>query len=101
MNGALGEGVLPGFLRGLYVERRTGLLHFSRDAERHSVRFLKGNIVHARTNVREDRLGETLVRKGLLSAADLKRATGFVLRDKKRLGGGPPQCGLPDQCKRA
>jgi len=99
MNGALGEGVLPGFLRGLYVERRTGLLHFNRDAERHSVRFLKGSIVHARTNVKEDRLGETLVRKGLLSAADLKRATGFVLRDKKRLGEVLQQLGILDQDK--
>lgn len=99
MNGALGEGVLPGFLRGLYVERRTGLLHFNRDAERHSVRFLKGSIVHARTNVKEDRLGETLVRKGLLSAGDLKRATGFVLRDKKRLGEVLQQLGILDQDK--
>ena len=99
MNGALGEGVLPGFLRGLYVERRTGLLHFNRDAERHSVRFLKGSIVHARTNVKEDRLGETLVRKGLLSAGDLKRATGFVLRDKKRLGQVLQQLGILDQDK--
>lgn len=99
MNGALGEGVLPGFLRELYVERRTGLLHFKRDPERHSVRFLKGSIVHARTNVKEDRLGETLVRKGLLSAADLKRATGFVLRDKKRLGEVLQQLRILDQDK--
>lgn len=99
MKGALGEGVLPGFLRGLYVERRTGLLHFNRDAERHSVRFLKGSIVHARTNVKDARLGETLVRKGLLSAGDLKRATGFVLRDKKRLGEVLQQLGILDQDK--
>ncbi len=86
MNGTVSEGSIAGVLRDLYVGRKSGLLHFTRGEERRSVRFHKGNIVHADTNVKEERLGETLVRQGLLSAADLKRATGFVLRDKKRLG---------------
>ncbi len=86
MNGSLAEGLLPAVLRDLYVGRRTGFLHFKREGERRSVYFHRGNIVHADTNVREERLGETLVRQGLLKEADLKRATGFVLRDKKRLG---------------
>jgi curved DNA-binding protein CbpA len=86
MKGTLSEGAVAGILRELYVGRRSGLLHFTRDGERRSVRLYKGNIVHADTNVKEERLGETLVRRGLLSAADLKRATGFVLRDKRRLG---------------
>jgi hypothetical protein len=86
MQGSLAEGLLPTVLRDLYVARKTGFLHFNREGERRSVYFSKGNIVHADTNVREERLGETLVRQGLLTEADLKRATGFVLRDKKRLG---------------
>jgi tetratricopeptide (TPR) repeat protein len=86
MKGSLSEGAIAGILRELYVGRKSGLLHFTRGSERRSVRFYKGNIVHADTNVKEERLGETLVRRGLLSAADLKRATGFVLRDKRRLG---------------
>src|SRR5262249_36163001 len=40
----------------------------------------------AESNARDDRMGEVLVRHGRLTAADLKRATGFALRDKKRLG---------------
>ena len=86
LQGPLWEGVLPGVLRQLYVGRRTGLLALSREAERRSVRFYVGNIANAETNVREDRLGELLVRVGLLSERHLKQATGIVLRDGKRLG---------------
>ncbi|HET7293900.1 MAG TPA: DUF4388 domain-containing protein [Vicinamibacteria bacterium] len=86
MKGSVEQGILPTVLRDLYVGRRTGFLHFNRAEERRSVYFAKGNLVHADTNVREERLGETLVRQGLLTEADLRRAAGFVLRDKKRLG---------------
>ncbi len=86
MNGTVSEGSIAGVLRDLYVGRKSGLLNFTRGEERRSVRFHRGNIVHADTNVKDERLGEMLVRQDLLSSADLKRATGFVLRDKKRLG---------------
>lgn len=86
MKGTLSEGAVAGILRELYVGRKSGLLSFTRGGERRSVRLYKGNIIHADTNVKDERLGETLVRRGLLSSADLKRATGFVLRDKRRLG---------------
>ncbi|HEY7515711.1 MAG TPA: DUF4388 domain-containing protein [Vicinamibacteria bacterium] len=86
MNGTVSEGVIAAILREIYVGRGSGILHFTQGEERRSVRFHKGNIVHGDTNVKEERLGEILVKQGLLSSADLKRATGFVLRDKKRLG---------------
>jgi tetratricopeptide (TPR) repeat protein len=86
MKGSLVEGLLPKFLRELYVGRKTGLLHFRRGEERRSVRFHHGNIVNADTSLKEERLGEVLVRLGKLTPEELKRATGFVLRDRKRLG---------------
>ena len=96
MKGSIEEGVLPTVLRDLYVGRKTGFLHFSRGNERRSVYFAGGSLVHGDTNVREDRLGETLVRQGLLTEADLKRATGFMLRDKKRLGAVLVELGVLD-----
>jgi curved DNA-binding protein CbpA len=99
MKGSVAEGLLPAVLRDLYVARKTGFLHFMREAERRSVCFSAGNIVHADTNVREERLGETLVGQGLLTEADLKRATGFVLRDKKRLGAVLVELGILDDGK--
>lgn len=99
MKGPLAEGLLPQVLRDLYVGRKTGFLHFTREEERRSVYFRKGDIVHAETNVKDERLGETLVAQGLLSSADLKRATGFVLRDKKRLGEVLVELGILDRDK--
>lgn len=86
MKGSLSQGALPVVLGRLYVERRSGLLHLKRGAERRSARFRKGHIVHADTNAAEDHMGEVLVRTGLLSQADLDRATARVLRERKRLG---------------
>lgn len=86
MNGSLTEGALPSLLRVLYVGRRTGLLHLSRDQLRHSVLFRRGDIVSARTDVTAERLGETLVRLGFLSEADFARATEQMVRGGRRLG---------------
>ena len=99
MQGALAEGVLPGILRELYVGRRTGMLYFVRGDERRGVRFSKGHIVRADTNVVEERLGETLVRLGHLSRQDLERATAIVMRDKKRLGVVLHELGVLDKDK--
>jgi tetratricopeptide (TPR) repeat protein len=86
MNGDLTEGVVPGLLREIYVGQRNGSLTLVRGEERQSLRFRRGHIVNAHTNVLEERLGEMLVRRGLLSETDLARATAIVVRDGRRLG---------------
>ena len=96
MSGDLAEGVVPGLLREIYVGRRGGTLHLVRGEERQSLRFRHGHIVNAHTNVREERLGEMLVRRGLLSEADLARATEVVVRDGRRLGEVLGDMGLID-----
>ena len=94
--GALWEGVLPGVLRRLYVGRASGRLVLERGGERHGLRFDGGHILNAETSVREDRMGALLVAHGRLSAGDLKRATGFALRDRKRIGVVLVELGLLD-----
>ncbi len=86
MEGPLWEGVLPGVLRKLFVGRKTGVLSFRLKNERRSVRFRGGTIVSADSSIPEEWMGELLVREGRLSRDDLKRAVGFALRDKRRLG---------------
>lgn len=97
MNGSLSEGVLPGILKELYVGRKTGVLQLERDGQRHSLQFRKGVIVRGETSVKLERLGETLVRHGLLSGQDLERATEVVVRDGKRLGVVLSELGLIDK----
>ena len=96
MTGDLAEGVVPDLLRQIYVGRGNGTLTLARGQERQSLRFRHGHIVNAHTNVVEERLGEMLVRRGLLSAADLERATAIVVRDKRRLGEVLDELGLLD-----
>jgi tetratricopeptide (TPR) repeat protein len=96
MKGDLAEGVLPGVLRTLYVERRTGLLHVTRGEERGSICFIKGNIVYGDTTIKECHLGETLVRHGLLSPWDLERAGEMVGVTGRRLGQVLVDLGLLD-----
>jgi tetratricopeptide (TPR) repeat protein len=96
MNGDLAEGVVPDLLREIYVGRRSGTLNLVRGQERQSLRFRHGHIVNAHTNVLEERLGEMLVRRGVLSEADLARATEVVVRDARRLGEVLAEMGLID-----
>jgi len=86
MDDSLVKGVVPGLLREIYVGRRSGWLRLVRGQERQGIRFRRGHIVNAHTNVLEERLGELLVRRGKLSAADLARATEIVVQEKARLG---------------
>jgi len=95
-SGEIAEGVLPELLRTMYVGRASGVLHLVRGDEEQSLRFRGGHIVNAHTNVVEDRLGEMLVRRGLLTPADLARATEVVVREKRRLGEVLAQLGLLD-----
>jgi hypothetical protein len=74
---------IPEILRGLYVSRRTGLLHFARGDALRSVRFDKGRMVHASTNDPQAQFGEILVRDALLTRAQLIQAQ-RVSREKGR-----------------
>jgi tetratricopeptide (TPR) repeat protein len=96
LTGELAEGTVSQLLRQIYVGRRNGLLHLVKGQERQSLRFRRGHIVNATTNVVEERLGEMLVRRGMLSPADLARATEIVLREGKRLGLVLSELGLID-----
>ena len=86
MKGTLGEGVLPSVLRELYVGRQTGVLRFTQGAARRTIQLVKGSIVNAASEAPEEHLGETLVRLGRLSRADVDRAGEVVRREHKRLG---------------
>jgi curved DNA-binding protein CbpA len=97
MTGELAEGVVPELLRELYVGRRTGTLHLEKRDEKQSLRVRRGHIVNAHTTVKEERLGETLVRRGLLTEDEFARATEVALQSNKRLGQAFLELGIMDQ----
>lgn len=94
MKGTLSEGALPALLRAVYVERKTGILHFTRGQDVRSVRFRQGHILSAQSSVPQEHLGEVLVRNELLTAADLERAGARKRSTGKRLGETLQEMGL-------
>jgi hypothetical protein len=88
--------VLPEVLRRLYVGRKTGMLHLTHGTDRVSFGFVSGEIATGYSSSKKTRLGETMVRHGLLALDDLVRALVVVHRDKKKLGPVLKEMGLVD-----
>jgi len=86
MKGQLSEGVLPGLLRDLYVGRQTGTLRCAQGAERRNVRFRRGHIVNADTNIQGKQLGEVMVEQGWITPEQFQKATETVKASGRRLG---------------
>jgi hypothetical protein len=73
-------------MREIYMGGKSGHLHFTHGSARRSLRFVDGHIVMGTSDVPGEHLGNVLVRFGLLSQAQLEKATEILLRDRKRLG---------------
>jgi hypothetical protein len=91
------EGVLPEVLREIYVSKKTGVLHLSRGGERRSLRFWKGHIVYAQSNVADEHMGEVALREGLVSPEGLANASACAVREDLRLGAALCSVGLMNE----
>lgn len=91
--------VLPEVLRELYLGRRTGLLHVARGEDRVSFRFVNGEVVSGSSTSNTGRLGETMVRHGLLALQDLVRALVVVHEQRRRLGPVLREMGIIDESR--
>ena len=95
--GKLALGVLPGLLREIYVNRRTGTLHLTREDQRGTVCFINGSIVFGGANIPECMMGETFVRHGLLTREQLAQALEASHGPAKRLGHALLELGFMDR----
>jgi hypothetical protein len=77
---------LLGLVRKAYVARQTGYVHITHGRERRGLAIRGGHIVHGRSDVAGEHLGDVLVRQGLVSQADLERAVEEVLAERRPLG---------------
>jgi hypothetical protein len=78
--------LLPEFLKEVYLGRRTGLLHVTcGESTGVSFRSVNGEVVSGSSTEERGRLGESMVRRGLISRADLERALVIVSRQGRRL----------------
>lgn len=89
--GRLWPGALLEVIRGLLIERATGVLVLKRDGQEMSLRIINGQVVSGSSGP-TGRLGEILVRCGLLARADLEQALVQAQEQGSRLG--PVLCEL-------
>lgn len=74
---------VPDVLNLLNIQKRTGVLVVKYDDVEKRIYMKEGEIVFASSSLKEDRLGESLVRKGKLTIAQLEEASKEMHRGKK------------------
>ena len=86
-------------LRRAYVERRSGHLHITRGHGRRGLAVREGHIVHGRSDVAGEHLGDVLVRHDFVGQADLDRALAAALSGQRPLGAVLGEVGLIDRAR--
>jgi hypothetical protein len=97
--GGLSQGVAAGFVRGLHAGRKNGVLHLTREGVSKRLYFRAGSIILAGSDLPEERLGQALVRAGMIREADLEQALGKVEAGSRSIGETIVEMGLlrPEQ----
>jgi hypothetical protein len=86
LRGLLAEGVLPELLRRIFLAKRSGALHLAFGIERSDIDFDDGYLVHAVTSLPGARLGDLLVQVGFLSACDRDACLEISVLSSVKLG---------------
>ena len=86
-SGALTPSVLPGLIHSLFAGQATGLLTLRDSDLQKTVYVQEGDLVFAQSTDPDDRLGERLMRQGVLSIRGLEHYSHAVKNAGHRLGG--------------
>jgi hypothetical protein len=84
--GSLGQVTAAGFIREVHAGRKSGVLHLTRAGVSKRFYFRSGSIILAGSDLPEDRLGQALLRAGMIQEADLERALGAVEATGRTIG---------------
>ena len=97
--GSLSQVTAAGFIRAIHAGRKSGVLHLTRAGVSKRLYFKAGSIILAGSDLPEDRLGQALVRAGMIQEADLERALAVVETTGRTLGETIVEMGLlrPEQ----
>ena len=85
---------VPALLQSVHLSRETGVLLLREGRVEKSAYVRAGEVLFARSNDPDDRLGELFLRRGVLSVRGLERCTAEVRQTGHRLGGLLLQSGL-------
>ena len=97
--GSLAQLTAASIIRNLHSGRKSGVLHLTREGVSKRLYFRAGSIVLAGSDLPEDRLGQALLRAGMIREADLERALSVVETTDRTIGETIVAMGLlrPDQ----
>jgi curved DNA-binding protein CbpA len=84
--GDIKDLTIPWLFQDLRKEKETGIVIFSNDGEIKKVFFRNGDILFASSNVKEDRLGEFLMRTGKLTSAQFEKSSEAMIKTGQKLG---------------
>jgi hypothetical protein len=86
MRGNFHESSVAEVIAHIYLSKFNGVLRLTNQEVRKNIYFVEGSIVFAHSNLRLDRLGETLLRLGKISDEEFQIASQEVISKGKRLG---------------
>lgn len=86
LRGLLAVGVLPEILRRILLDRRSGILHLAYGVERSDVEFSGGYLTSAETTIPGAHLGDLLVQVGFLTSRDRDACLEIAALSRQRLG---------------
>ena len=86
LQGTLSETHLAELTRVIHAQRKTGILHVQKDNISKRLYFRDGAIVFANSDADSDRLGQFLIRGGMIDAASYERAAIIMKQTRRRLG---------------
>jgi serine/threonine protein kinase len=103
MRGSLSQARVAALIHQIHAGRRSGVLHLTRGRVSKRLYFKAGSIILAGSDLPEDRLGQALVRAGMIREADLERALGAVDASDRTIGETIVEMGLlrPEQVQTA
>jgi curved DNA-binding protein CbpA len=86
LQGDLTRDALGDVIRKLYVNRKSGILHLAQDKTSKRIYFRKGSMIFANSDVETDRLGEFLIRQGLIDREAFEKASRVMRETGNRFG---------------
>lgn len=86
IKGKLETVSLPDLFQLLSIGRKTGTLTVSNDYSQKQIAFKDGKVVHSSSSKEDEHLGNLLLRKGIISEADLGKALRVGREKGERLG---------------
>ena len=86
ISGNLRDGDILGLLEDLQASGETGILTIRKEKEIRSMYFKDGKIISATSNLNDERLGEMLVKAGMITQAEYDISVDILKKTGKRQG---------------